>query len=75
MIGRRVMVLGATLFAITACNRALRWTPDTHTVKPGDTLYSIALKYGLDYRELATWNRLGDGAYIRQGQVLRLRPA
>lgn len=46
--------------------------PDTHTVKPGDTLYSIALDYGLDYRELADWNSLENVSVIRVGQQLRL---
>jgi lipoprotein NlpD len=44
----------------------------THTVKKGDTLYGIALDAGLDYRELASWNGLGDSNVIRVGQVLRL---
>jgi lipoprotein NlpD len=70
----RTALLVAVLLAVTACSKALRWTPETYTVRPGDTLYSIALNYGVNYRELAAWNRLGDGAYIRQGQVLRLRP-
>ena len=30
--------------------------PEFHAVRKGDTLYSIALDYGLDYRELAQWN-------------------
>ena len=30
--------------------------PGTHTVQKGETLYSIALAYDLDYRELAQWN-------------------
>jgi len=47
--------------------------PEFYTVKPGDTLYSIALEHGLDYRELATWNGV-DPARIRVGQPLRLAP-
>lgn len=51
--------------------------PDTrpayHVVKKGDTLYSIALDYGLDYRELAEWNHI-DPARIQVGQQLRLTP-
>ena len=43
-----------------------------HTVRKGDTLYSIALDYGLDYRELARWNGIADPAAIRAGQQLRL---
>jgi lipoprotein NlpD len=44
----------------------------TYTVKPGDTLYSIALDHGLDYRELAAWNNLENVAVIRVGQQLVL---
>jgi lipoprotein NlpD len=45
-----------------------------YEVKKGDTLYSIALEHGVDYRELAQWNSLDDPAKIRVGQVLRVRP-
>ena len=51
------------------------WRPEFHAVKKGDTLYSIALDYGLDYRELAAWNNLEDPALIRVDQRLRLFPA
>jgi lipoprotein NlpD len=44
----------------------------TYTVKRGDTLYSIALEHGVDYRELARWNGLDDPARIRVGQSLRV---
>src|SRR5262249_28051324 len=47
--------------------------PEFYTVKKGDTLYSIALDPGLDYRELAQWNGIGDPGAIRIGQQLRLR--
>jgi lipoprotein NlpD len=52
-----------------------RTLPDDHyEVKRGDTLYSIALEHGADYRELAQWNRLDDPTRIRVGQVLRVKP-
>lgn len=44
----------------------------THVVKRGETLYSIALEHGVEYRQLARWNGLGDAARIRVGQTLRL---
>jgi lipoprotein NlpD len=50
------------------------WRPEFHVVKKGDTLYSIALDYGQDYRELAAWNNLEDPALIRVDQRLRLFP-
>lgn len=48
--------------------------PAFHMVRKGETLFSIALDYGLDYRELAQWNAIGDPSVIRVGQVLRLTP-
>jgi len=49
--------------------------PDGHyQVKRGDTLYSIALEHGADYRDVAAWNGLDDPTKIRVGQVLRVKP-
>ena len=50
------------------------WRPEYHTVKKGDTLYSIALDYGQDYRELAAWNSLEDPGLIKIDQRLRMFP-
>ncbi len=49
--------------------------PDTYVVKRGDTLYSIALDQGVDWRELAALNQLSDPTKLQTGQVLRVRPA
>jgi len=46
----------------------------TYIVRKGDTLYSIALENGADYRDVAAWNRLGDPTKIQVGQVLRVTP-
>ena len=45
-----------------------------YQIKRGDTLYSIALDHGVDYRELAQWNRIEDSSRIHAGQVLRTTP-
>jgi lipoprotein NlpD len=45
-----------------------------YTVKQGDTLYSIALDNGADYRDVAQWNALDDPTKLRIGQVLRVKP-
>lgn len=50
------------------------WRPEFHIVRKGDTLYSIALDYGCDYRELAAWNDLTDPGVIKIDQRLRLFP-
>lgn len=44
-----------------------------HKVKPGDSLWSIAQRYGTSVIQLATINRLDPAAYLRLGQRLKLR--
>ncbi|MDE2345682.1 MAG: peptidoglycan DD-metalloendopeptidase family protein [Gammaproteobacteria bacterium] len=44
----------------------------TYTVRQGDTLYSIAWRYGLDYHDLAAWNNIGPDFLIKPGQQLVL---
>lgn len=46
---------------------------ENYVVKRGDTVFSIALDQGLDYRELVQWNNLSDPNRIQTGQSLRLR--
>ena len=48
------------------------WRPDTHTVKKGDTLFSIGLEYGYDYKDIARVNRIESPYIIKIGQVLKL---
>lgn len=45
-----------------------------HTVVRGDTLYSIAFNYGLDYRNVAAWNGIRAPYTIYPGQKLKLTP-
>ena len=46
------------------------WRPDSYTVKKGDTLYSIGLEYGYDYKEIAQNNHIQAPYTIRIGQKL-----
>jgi lipoprotein NlpD len=46
--------------------------PQEYMVRQGDTMYSIAFRNSLDYRELAKWNGIGTTFLIHPGQVLRL---
>jgi lipoprotein NlpD len=43
-------------------------------VRPQDTVYSIAWRYGLDFRDLARWNHIGSDFHITVGQTLILAP-
>jgi lipoprotein NlpD len=45
-----------------------------YTVKKGDTLYSIALDHGQDYKDVAAWNYLENPNLIKVGQQLRVVP-
>jgi len=45
-----------------------------HTVKRGETLYSIALEHGQSYRDVAAWNNIDNPNMIRVGQQLRVAP-
>lgn len=47
--------------------------PDTYVVESGDTLYSIAFRYGLDFKEVAAANDIGTSYTIVPGQRLTLR--
>lgn len=46
------------------------WRPNQYTVKKGDTLYSIGLEYGYDYKEIAAANHIQAPYIIRVGQTL-----
>lgn len=49
--------------------------PGRYRVRRGDTLYSIAFRYGLDYKKLAAANDIGSDYTIFVGQTLTLREA
>src|SRR5690349_3604422 len=75
--------------ALHGCTEAYRWpdrmnrrpparvepAPDGyHRVEQGDTMYSIAFRNQLDFRELAAWNDVGPDYLIHPGDLIRLTP-
>ena len=74
------------VIALQGCAGAMHWehgpeprsgprtTGDSYVVREGDTLFSIAWRNNLDYRDLAAWNSIEDPSRIRPGQRLSLRP-
>lgn len=51
------------------------WRPDFYVVKKGDTLYSVGLEHGYDYKEIAQLNQIEPPYVIRVGQSLKLKDA
>ncbi|MGX5729922.1 peptidoglycan DD-metalloendopeptidase family protein [Pseudoxanthomonas beigongshangi] len=47
----------------------------TVRVQRGDTLYGLAFRNGIDFRDLAAWNGIGSPYTIYPGQTLRLYPS
>lgn len=48
--------------------------PGYYTVRPGDTLFRIALDSGQSWRDVQTWNSLSNPNVLEVGQVLRVVP-
>lgn len=87
---RPLAVLLLLMLALQGCTELYRWpermdspavrrqeqipADGQYTIKAGDTMYSIAFRYKLDFRELAVWNDVGPDYVIQPGQVLRLTP-
>lgn len=46
--------------------------PSTYTVRPGDTLYAIAIKYAVDLEDLLRWNKLHAKSVLQPGNKLRV---
>lgn len=79
------MIFCAGLF-LSACTSQNNFAPvtngwsdkaaasQTYRVQPDDTLYSIAFRFGLDYRELADANKVTVPYHIVAGQTLKLLP-
>ena len=72
----RICLILLLSLSLASCGGRSTWqdAPQTHIVRKGETLFSIAWRYGKDADALARWNRLGDGSLIHPGQVIRLTP-
>lgn len=69
----RFVALFLSLLLIGACgSTGLRWNSQLYRVDKNDTLYAIAWRYGMDYRELARWNNIRAPYIIHPGQELIL---
>lgn len=60
--------------SIGVAKREPQVPPDVYEVRRGDTLYSIAFRYGLDFKTLARWNDIATPYTIYPGQEIRFEP-
>ena len=71
----RALLVGILMaLALAGCASSPPEPQDSYIVQEHDTLYSIAWRHGLDYRDLARWNGLGADYRIAIGQRLALHP-
>jgi len=75
------VTIAATLAALVGCaasapsvpvRRPIGPVPTFYTVQQGDSLSKIAMRYGLDYQDLARINQIGPDYIIHVNQRLRL---
>lgn len=66
----RFMVVFILLLIVPAGLSAQDTEQVTYTIQRGDTMYRIALRYGVGIDELAEVNNIGDVTRIKAGQVL-----
>ena len=62
------------LLTLAACTNQPPYEQRVYVVREGDTLFKIAWQHGIDQRELARWNGIGNPDVLRVGQRLRLMP-
>jgi lipoprotein NlpD len=70
---RSVAVTWLCCIVIGGCASGGSYERTTYVVRPEDTLYSIAWRHNLDYRDLAKWNNIGADYRVSIGQVLILQ--
>lgn len=67
-----ILSVGSTLLIPQARSVAGGASARTHTVANGDTIITIARRYGVDWREVLRINGLGETSLLQAGQTIRL---
>lgn len=66
-----LVILSSLMLFLNGCSTSS--TPaNSYQVRSGDTLYSIAFKYGIDYKTLARLNGISSPYKIYVGQILKI---
>lgn len=88
LIVRSILLFIFTLFLLCSCEQGnrlapvaeLKWqtfshNPKKHSVRHGETLYAIAFRYDIDFRQLAVINHLRPPYVLKVGQTINLQGA
>ena len=73
-VSRSICTVGLCCLLLSSCADTAGAGPESYVVRSQDTLYSIAWRHDLDFRDLARWNNIGADFRISVGQVLVLGP-
>ncbi|MBE3577127.1 MAG: cell wall hydrolase [Limnochordales bacterium] len=73
-LGIAAVCIGLTQFDALAASDT-QPPPRYYHVQPGDTLTSIARRFGLTVKDIVAWNKIPNPDFIKVGQVLALSPA
>lgn len=73
-MGKSTAASSSTRTTAAPSSSSNRAVVPAYRVVNGDTLYSIAWRYRMDYKQLAWWNRINPPYLIKTGQLLRLKP-
>jgi lipoprotein NlpD len=71
---RSICSVGLYCVLLGACADTAVEGPESYVVRPEDTLYSVAWRHDLDFRDLARWNNIGPDFRISVGQIVLLGP-
>jgi membrane-bound lytic murein transglycosylase D len=73
-IPRGSIVLASTTRSSGSTPLAVREGPVTHVVRSGETVWSIARRYGVGMNQVLSWNSLTRRSVIKPGDRLVIRP-
>jgi LysM repeat protein len=63
---QRFIIAIVFFFVLASCGGQSSYQDNqqVHIVRKGETLFSIAWRYGKNSKDIARWNRLGNGSLI-----------
>ena len=62
----------AAVLRVSTKAKPVHRKPSTYTVRSGDTLYAIALKYAVELDDLLRWNKLSAKSVLQPGNKIRV---